>query len=79
MTQLSPSQLHAQLVGLMVAVVQYFRDLLVGEVIRGGLLVEPHPFGSIGTVQRVGHDLRYTLHRATSGNIFALTIEMGTT
>ena len=68
---------HRQLVGFMVAVSQYFRDLLIGEVIRGGQLIDQRPFGSIGTVQRIGLDLRYALDRTTYGNIFALTIEVG--
>lgn len=68
---------HRQLVGFMVAVGQYFRDLLIGEVIRGGQLIEQRPFGSIGTVQRLGLDLRYALDRSTYGNIFALTMETG--
>lgn len=68
---------HRQLVGFMVAVAQYFRDLLIGEVIRGGQLIEQRPFGSIGTVQRIGLDLRYALDRATYGNIYALTVETG--
>lgn len=68
---------HRQLVGFMVAVAQYFRDLLIGEVIRGGPLIEQRPFGSIGTVQRIGLDLRYALDRSTYGNILALTVETG--
>jgi hypothetical protein len=68
---------HRQLVGFMVALAQYFRDLLIGEVIRGGQLIEQRPFGSIGTIQRVGLDLRYALDRATYGNVFALTMETG--
>lgn len=68
---------HRQLVGFMVAVAQYFRDLLIGEVIRGGPLIEQRPFGSVGTVQRIGLDLRYALDRSTYGNIFALTMETG--
>jgi hypothetical protein len=68
---------HRQFVGFMVAVAQYFRDLLIGEVIRGGPLIEQRPFGSIGTVQRIGLDLRYALDRATYGNILALTVETG--
>jgi hypothetical protein len=68
---------HRQLVGFMVALAQYFRDLLIGEVIRGGQLIEQRPFGSIGTIQRIGLDLRYALDRATYGNIFALTMETG--
>src|SRR5262245_59295797 len=68
---------HRQLVGFMVAVSQYFRDLLIGEVIRGGPLIEQRPFGSIGTVQRIGLDLRYALDRSTYGNIFSLSMEVG--
>ncbi len=68
---------HRQMVGFMVAVAQYFRDLLIGEVIRGGQLIEQRPFGSIGTVQRIGLDLRYALDRSTYGNILALTMETG--
>jgi hypothetical protein len=71
------SNFHRQLVGFMVAVSQYFRDLLIGEVIRGGQLIDQRPFGSIGTVQRIGLDLRYALDRSTYGNIFALAIEVG--
>ena len=70
-------QFHRQLVGFMVALSQYFRDLLIGEVIRGGPLLEQRPFGSIGTVQRIGLDLRYALDRSTYGNILALTMEAG--
>jgi hypothetical protein len=66
-----------QMVGFMVALAQYFRDLLIGEVIRGGPMIEQRPFGSIGTVQRIGLDLRYALDRATYGNIFALAMETG--
>ena len=68
---------HRQLVGFMAAVGQYFRDLLIGEVIRGGPLIEQRPFGSIGTIQRIGLDLRYALDRATYGNIFVLAMETG--
>jgi hypothetical protein len=68
---------HRQLVGFMVAVSQYFRDLMIGEVIRGGQLIDQRPFGSVSTVQRIGLDLRYALDRSTYGNIFALTIEVG--
>ena len=68
---------HRQMVGFMVAVAHYFRDLLIGEVIRGGPLIEQRPFGSIGTVQRIGVDLRYALDRSTYGNIFALAMETG--
>ena len=60
---------HRQLVGFMASVAQYFRDLLIGEVIRGGQLIEQRPFGSVATVQRIGLDLRYALDRSTYGNI----------
>jgi hypothetical protein len=60
----------------MVAVAQFFRDLLIGEVIRGGALIEQRPFGSIATVQRIGLDLRYALDRTTYGNIFALSTDV---
>jgi hypothetical protein len=68
---------HRMLVGFMVAVGQYFRDLLIGEVIRGGQLIDQRPFGSVATVQRIGLDLRYALDRATYGNIFSLAMETG--
>lgn len=68
---------HRQLVGFMVSLGQYFRDLLIGEVIRGGQLIEQRPFGSVATVQRIGLDLRYALDRSTYGNIFALAMETG--
>lgn len=68
---------HRQLVGFMSAVAQYFRDLSIGEVIRGGPHLDQRPFGSIGTVQRIGLDLRYALDRATYGNIFSLAMETG--
>lgn len=68
---------HRQLVGFMSSVAHYFRDLMIGEVIRGGPLIEQRPFGSVGTIQRIGLDLRYALDRATYGNIFSLSIETG--
>lgn len=68
---------HSQLIGFMVALSQYFRDLLIGEVIRGGQLIEQRPFGSVATVQRIGLDLRYALDRSTYGSIFSLTMEVG--
>jgi hypothetical protein len=71
------SNFHRQLVGLMAAMGQYFRALLIGEVIRGGPLIEQRPFGSIGTVQRIGLDLRYALDRSMYGNIFSLAMETG--
>jgi hypothetical protein len=68
---------HRQMVGFMVSLGQYFRDLLIGEVIRGGQLIEQRPFGSVATVQRIGLDLRYALDRSTYGNIFSLAMEVG--
>ena len=64
---------HRQLVGFMVALAQYFRDLLIGEVIRGGPAASSSGRSArIGTIQRIGLDLRYALDRSTYGNIFAL-------
>jgi hypothetical protein len=68
---------HRQLVGFMVGLGQYFRDLLIGEVIRGGQRIEQRPFGSVATVQRLGLDLRYALDRSTYGNIYSLATETG--
>ncbi|WP_044870903.1 hypothetical protein [Pseudomonas sp. LFM046] len=68
---------HRQMVGFMVAVSHYFRDLLIGEVIRGGQLIDQRPFGSVATIQRLGIDLRYALDRSTYGNIFSLSMEVG--
>ncbi len=68
---------HRQLVGFMVSIGQYFRDLLIGEVIRGGPMINQRPFGSIATIQRIGLDLRYALDRSTYGNIFSLAMEVG--
>ena len=68
---------HRQLVGFMVGLAQYFRDLLIGEVIRGGQRIEQRPFGSVATVQRLGLDLRYALDRSTYGNIYSLATETG--
>jgi hypothetical protein len=68
---------HRQLVAFMTSVAQYFRDLLIGEVIRGGQLIEQRPFGSVATIQRLGLDLRWALDRASYGNILALTMETG--
>lgn len=68
---------HRLLTGFMVALSQYFRDLLIGEVIRGGMVINQRPFGSVATVQRIGLDLRWALDRASYGNILALTQETG--
>ncbi|MFM5925296.1 MAG: hypothetical protein ACKOPG_14030 [Novosphingobium sp.] len=68
---------HFQLVALMSALSQYFRDLTIGQVIRGSTAINDRPFASLSTVQRVGTDLRYQLDRASYGNIMALTQEVG--
>ena len=68
---------HYQLVALMTALAQYFRDLTIGEVIRGGQVLEQRPYGTIATVQRLATDLRYALDRSSYGNIVALTHETG--
>jgi hypothetical protein len=68
---------HYQLVALMSSLAQYFRDLTIGEVIRGSGEIEQRPYGSIATVQRLAIDLRYALDRASYGNIVALTHETG--
>jgi len=54
-----------------------FHRQMVGEVIRGGQLIDQRPFGSVGTIQRIGLDLRYALDRSTYGNIFSLAMETG--
>jgi len=68
---------HRQFVAFMTSVSQYFRDLLIGEVIRGGQLIEQRPFGPVATIQRTGLDLRFALDRSSYGNILALTAETG--
>ena len=68
---------HFQLVALMSALAQYYRDLTIGEVIRGGQDIEQRPYGTIATIQRLGTDLRYALDRASYGNIVALAHESG--
>jgi hypothetical protein len=68
---------HRQFVAFNAAIAQYFRDLLIGEVIRGSNLINQRPFGSQATVQRIGADLRWMLDRATYGFIVPLTIETG--
>jgi hypothetical protein len=66
---------HRQFVAFTAAIAQYFRDLLIGEVIRGSQLLEQRPFGSQATIERLGTDLRWQLDRATYGNIVSLAIE----
>jgi hypothetical protein len=68
---------HYQLVALMSSLAQYYRDLVIGEVIRGSQTIEQRPFGTIATIQRLGTDLRYAVDRASYGNIVALTHETG--
>jgi len=68
---------HFQLVAFMSAFAQYFRDLMISEVIKGGVSLSERPFGSAATIQRLGLDLRYALDRASYGNILALTTETG--
>lgn len=68
---------HYQLVALMTSLAQYFRDLTIGEVIRGGQTLEQRPYGTLATVQRLATDLRYALDRSSYGNIVALTQETG--
>lgn len=68
---------HYQLVALMTALAQYFRDVTIGEVIRGSHDIEQRPFGTLATIQRLGSDLRYALDRSSYGNIVALAHESG--
>jgi hypothetical protein len=68
---------HFQFVAFNSALAQYFRDLTIGEVIRGSQYLEMRPFGNIATLQRLGTDLRYALDRSCYGNILALTSEVG--
>lgn len=68
---------HHQFLAFASAIAQYFRDLLIGEVIRGSQLINQRPFGSQATIQRVGEDLRFQLDRASYGFILPLTLETG--
>ncbi|MCG7873648.1 MAG: hypothetical protein N0C81_20390 [Candidatus Thiodiazotropha lotti] len=68
---------HRQLVAFMSAMSRYFRDLTVGEVIRGSQDIDDRPFGNLASIQRLGTDLRFALDRASYGNILALTQETG--
>lgn len=68
---------HRQLIGFMTALAQYFRDLTVGEVIRGSQNIDQRPYGNVASIQRLGIDLRYALDRSSYGNILALTQETG--
>lgn len=67
---------HRQFLGFVSSIAQYFRDLRVSEVIRGGPLLDQRPYGSQATIQRLGTDLRWQIDRATFGNVAALTLEM---
>jgi hypothetical protein len=66
---------HFQLVGLMSALAQYYRDLTIGDVIRGANTLDQRPYGNIATAQRIALDMRYAMDRASYGNIVALTLE----
>jgi hypothetical protein len=68
---------HYQLVGLMSALAQYYRDLTIGDVIRGSSTIDQRPYGNIATIQRIALDLRYALDRASYGNIVSLSLEVG--
>jgi hypothetical protein len=68
---------HFQFVAFNSALAQYFRDLVVAEVIRGSTEIADRPFGTIATVQRLGTDLRYAVDRASYGNVLALAQEVG--
>lgn len=68
---------HREFVAFVAALAQYFRDLLIGEVIRGSQTLNERPFASQATIQRLGADMRWQLDRATYGNILALTVEVG--
>ncbi|MCV6598669.1 MAG: hypothetical protein OIF40_16510 [Mangrovicoccus sp.] len=66
-----------QFVALISALARYYRDLTIGEVVRGGPAIDNRPFGSIAAVQRLAIDMRYALDRASYGNIVSLTRESG--
>jgi hypothetical protein len=66
---------HFQLVALMTALAQYFRDLTISEVIKTGAALDQRPFGTLAVVQRIGTDLRYALDRSSYGNVVALALE----
>ncbi len=68
---------HREFVAFVAAIAQYFRDLLIGEVIRGSQTLGERPFASQATIQRLGTDMRWQLDRATYGNVVALTMETG--
>jgi hypothetical protein len=68
---------HFQFLAFMNALSQYFRDVTIGQVIRGSATINDRPFAALATVQRIGTDLRYQLDRASYGNILALTREVG--
>jgi hypothetical protein len=68
---------HRQFTAFSAAIAQYYRDLLIGEVIRGSALIDQRPFGSQATIQRLGIDMRWQLDRCTYGNIVPLTVETG--
>jgi hypothetical protein len=66
---------HRVFVAFVASIAQYFRDLLIGEVIRGSQLIGQRPFGSQAEIERLGTDLRWGLDRHTYGHIVPLTLE----
>jgi hypothetical protein len=66
---------HRQYVAFVAAIAQYFRDMLIGQVIRGSQNIEQRPFGSQASIERLGTDLRWQVDRATYGNIVSLAME----
>src|SRR3954451_19021933 len=66
---------HFQLVALMTALAQYFRDLTIGEVIKTGASLDQRPFGTLAVVARIGTDLKYALDRSSYGNAVSLALE----
>jgi hypothetical protein len=68
-------EFHRSFVAWISSIAQYWRDLLIGEVIRGGQLINQRPFASQATVQRLGADLRWAIDRTTYGNIVVLAME----
>src|SRR5215207_9995455 len=44
---------HFQLVAFMTALAQYFRDLTISEVIKGGQTLDQRPFGTLAVLHRI--------------------------
>lgn len=66
---------HFQMVALMTALAQYFRDLTISEVIKTGSALDQRPFGTQAVVARIGTDLKYALDRSSYGNVVSLALE----